>query len=364
MSGLETLNLFFRFATVGLQIFLILRLSMDLTLRPFKGVFIGLIACSMAYVVVSSGTLFQQHPNIVLVLVPFTFPITWLFWTSALALFEDEFAIKPVHWAVLTGILALSISEFFFSLRVMGPAGGLLPPLNDIMNLSLVAHALYVAWRGREADLMEDRRSFRLLFVGGVGTLIGIIVATELSFALLQIDEPSFELLLLAAMSIFAVVLYLAYQLFSLPTDNLLSALAIPTLDANAVGIDPADQALHQKLQRAMSEDKVFRTEGLTIGALAQKLGTPEHQLRKLINQGMGYKNFNAYLNQYRIADAKDQLADLEQARKQVLTIALEAGYASLGPFNRAFKNATGQTPSEFRKRALAQSAKEKQEPL
>ena len=364
MSGLETLNLFFRFATVGLQIFLILRLSMDLTLRPFKGVFIGLIACSMAYVVVSSGTLFQQHPNLILMLVPFTFPITWLFWMSALSLFEDEFSIKPVHWAVLTAILGLSVTEFFFSLRTMGPAGGLMPPLNDIVNLSLVLHALYVAWRGRDADLMEERRSFRLLFVGGVGTLIGIIVATEMSFALLQIVEPSFELLLLAAVSIFAVVLYLAYQLFSLPTDNLLSALAIPTPHAETAGIDPADQALYQNLKRAMSEDKIFRTEGLTIGALAESLGAPEHQLRKLINQGMGYKNFNAYLNQYRIAAAKDKLADLEQARKQVLTIALEAGYASLGPFNRAFKDATGQTPTEFRKHALAQAAKQSQEPL
>jgi AraC-like DNA-binding protein len=39
-----------------------------------------------------------------------------------------------------------------------------------------------------------------------------------------------------------------------------------------------------------------------------------------------------------------------------VLTIALAAGFQSIGPFNRAFKAATGQTPTEFRRRNLADS--------
>ena len=33
-----------------------------------------------------------------------------------------------------------------------------------------------------------------------------------------------------------------------------------------------------------------------------------------------------------------------------VLTIALDAGFSSLGPFNRAFKAETGATPSEYRR--------------
>jgi AraC-like DNA-binding protein len=36
-----------------------------------------------------------------------------------------------------------------------------------------------------------------------------------------------------------------------------------------------------------------------------------------------------------------------------VLTIALDAGFSSLGPFNRAFKAETGVTPSEYRRQAL-----------
>jgi len=39
-----------------------------------------------------------------------------------------------------------------------------------------------------------------------------------------------------------------------------------------------------------------------------------------------------------------------------ILTIALDAGFQSIGPFNRAFKAHTGMTPSEFRRGGLAQA--------
>jgi AraC-like DNA-binding protein len=55
-------------------------------------------------------------------------------------------------------------------------------------------------------------------------------------------------------------------------------------------------------------------------------------------------------LNFYRIADAKAALADPAQAAVPVLTIALDSGFSSLGPFNRAFKAETGMTPTEFRR--------------
>jgi AraC-like DNA-binding protein len=49
-------------------------------------------------------------------------------------------------------------------------------------------------------------------------------------------------------------------------------------------------------------------------------------------------------------------LADARKRELPVLTIALTAGFQSIGPFNRAFKAATGLTPTEFRKQKLAES--------
>jgi hypothetical protein len=87
-----------------------------------------------------------------------------------------------------------------------------------------------------------------------------------------------------------------------------------------------------------MTVDRAYRQEGLSIGQVALRLGLPEYRLRQLINQGLGYRNFAAFLNFYRIADAREALADpAAQAEVPILTIALDAGFNSLGPFNRAF---------------------------
>src|SRR6185437_6741367 len=96
-----------------------------------------------------------------------------------------------------------------------------------------------------------------------------------------------------------------------------------------------------------------YRQEGLTIGVLAAKLDLPEYRLRQAINEGLGYRNFNAFLNRYRINEAKAALSDPSQKDVPVLTIAMDAGFQSIGPFNRAFKADTGATPTEFRRATL-----------
>jgi AraC-like DNA-binding protein len=79
-------------------------------------------------------------------------------------------------------------------------------------------------------------------------------------------------------------------------------------------------------------------------------LACPEHHLRQFINRILKFNNFSSYLNHYRLRDARQQLADHSLAAVPILTLALNLGYGSIGPFNRAFKAMTGQTPSEYRR--------------
>jgi len=101
-----------------------------------------------------------------------------------------------------------------------------------------------------------------------------------------------------------------------------------------------------------------YRQPGLTVSELAAQMKIPEHQVRKLINERLGYRNFTAYLNDYRIADVKSKLADPANSQTQIAQIAYEAGFNSIGPFNRAFRQITQLTPSEYRRKALADSEK------
>ena len=117
------------------------------------------------------------------------------------------------------------------------------------------------------------------------------------------------------------------------------------------------EPALLRRLEHLMAVERAYRREGLTIGSLSAELGVAEYRLRQLINERLGHRNFNAFLNGYRIEEARAALADPEQKDVPVLTIALDAGFQSVGPFNRAFKAATGVTPSEFRRQAELEQA-------
>ena len=105
-----------------------------------------------------------------------------------------------------------------------------------------------------------------------------------------------------------------------------------------------------------MGTERAYRDEDLSITRLASRLAVPEYRLRRLINQHLGHRNFSAYVNQYRLAEAMTALADPGQSGRPVLTIALDAGFQSIGPFNRAFKSRTGLTPTEFRRKHQADS--------
>jgi AraC-like DNA-binding protein len=75
-----------------------------------------------------------------------------------------------------------------------------------------------------------------------------------------------------------------------------------------------------------------------------------EYRLRRVINRQLGHRNFNDFLNAWRLREAAERLRDPAQARLPILTIALDLGYGSIGTFNRAFKATMGVTPSEFRR--------------
>lgn len=210
---------------------------------------------------------------------------------------------------------------------------------------ALTVHAIWIAITERGDDLIERRRAFRTGFVIVVGlqTLAVVVVETIVGYATIP------WLMLLQSGSTLIAVLAFGAVLLSSNADLLFDA------DAPAPpqpSLAPADNVLKQKLDAAMA-GHVYREPGLTIGVLAGKLAVPEHRLRALINQRLGYRNFSDFLNSHRIADAQAWLSDPAKVALPVLTIAMDLGYGSLAPFNRAFRDTTGQTPTDWRRAAL-----------
>jgi AraC-like DNA-binding protein len=276
-----------------------------------------------------------------------------VFWLFAQALFDDAFRFRwwhPVLWASIVAIGLLC----GFLLEPENAAAA--APVRSFLTLQAIAFAALAgaqtlgSWRD---DLLERRRRLRLFIVTAAA---GYTVATALSGLLRGAPAP-LAVSALHAGALLAIAAVVAWSVLRIPDDEALfshasdePSVAAAAISPRIVRLDATDRHLVAALEHVMTVERTYRQEGLTIGKLAQGQGLPEYKLRRLINQGLGYRNFNAFLNHYRIADAKAALADQSQSAVPVLTIALDAGFNSLGPFNRAFKAETGLTPSEYRR--------------
>ena len=288
-----------------------------------------------------------------------TFPLIALssgnnvvFWAFTAALFDDSFRLRWCHVALW---LLLVLGGFAMCL-VPGRALGLALTLSSLAFAALAIATTIASWR---ADLVERRRRVRLFVVGASSLYIGLNAAAQLAGVP---GAASAEGSLVGALGLVAIAGISTAMLLRVGSQSLFATPAAAT--APSAGPAPAppepageDHALLERLNRLMALERAFRQDGLTIADLAQKLGLPEYRLRRLINQRLGHRNFNSFVNGYRIAEIKSALADPAQAEVPVLTLALDAGFSSLGPFNRAFKAETGLTPSEYRREYRHQNA-------
>jgi len=265
-----------------------------------------------------------------------------MLWVFAHLLFE-----RPIDRRVaVAGIILLfgCWAGLFYARLFDWDGRGMIALVQRVSSLLFAGHAIMIALSERGDDLIEKRRRLRVGFVVVVGTLAFVVIALELIFGYrigtyLAIGQAFAILIATSAMGV---------ALLQSDPDLLFD----PDRPAPLPSLSPAEHVLNARVSEAMAA-AVHREPGLTIGGLAERLGVPEHRLRSLINQRLGYRNFSAFLNHHRVADARTWLADPAKVDLPVLTIAMDLGYGSLAPFNRAFREDTGQSPSEFRREAI-----------
>jgi YesN/AraC family two-component response regulator len=96
-----------------------------------------------------------------------------------------------------------------------------------------------------------------------------------------------------------------------------------------------------------MEEEKIFADEELTLKDLASELAISQHQLSQILNENLK-KNFNTFINEYRIEEAKKML--IEEKERSILSIGIAVGFNSNTAFTTVFSKITGITPSQYRK--------------
>lgn len=107
-----------------------------------------------------------------------------------------------------------------------------------------------------------------------------------------------------------------------------------------------------QQLKTCMENDRLFLNPELNLTMLAEHSGIPQKMISAVLNQNMN-KGFSEFVNEYRIEAFKEKIREPETDNLTIAGIALECGFSSQATFQRIFKQATGTSPSAFRKAAL-----------
>jgi AraC-like DNA-binding protein len=115
-----------------------------------------------------------------------------------------------------------------------------------------------------------------------------------------------------------------------------------------SLGSEEVETAV-QRLSYIFQVEKIYRSSRLSLDSLAERLGLQSHQLSAIINSRLG-QSFSEMVADYRVAEAKKRLADAAE-KANILNIAYDAGFGTKASFNRIFKDRTGLTPSEFRRK-------------
>lgn len=339
--------------TVGAEILIAL---VFLSRRPLtwrRGLGAAFILAAACYMINTSVPLIEAIGPLIVPISLMSIIAPVIFWWFAQSLFDDRFRMR---WIALIPLLLIAPIVIFHFTGVTGGAWTASFVLARLVMIGAFGHAIYSALRFFNDDLIEGRRRFRIIFAAAVGVTGFIINYSEtVGFR----DQPPPWVLLFQASALLLMTLAFGVWLLAMKAEVLDgapqgAAAGDPAEAMPSPAMRAADRPAYDRLTALMA-DGAWREEGLAVASLAAKVGIPEHQLRALINGQLGHRNFSAFLNSYRLEEARRLLSDPAQARRQVLQIALDVGYGSIAPFNRAFKEATGMTPTEFRKAKLGE---------
>ena len=177
-ARIDDIRLALSLIVVGQQMLVALLLCKDRPhVRP-QWFGVGLMLGSIAYLLLSNSPLAVPLQGVRPLLIALAIAVPYLLWEFAAAVFEFGvslrvrliiYAVPILTWLAIT----LEPVPHEFSAALLGT-------VNRVLSLLVVAHAAASALFGRDNDLLEPRRRYRLLFVLLIGLQVTVILVVEL----------------------------------------------------------------------------------------------------------------------------------------------------------------------------------------
>ena len=273
----------------------------------------------------------------------------WM-WLFSRALFRPAKPVEP--WTILAVGVVMAI-ESSWALTAGRMAGGsssefyrIAANAASLICIAAIVMVFIEALSGFARLARRSERRFRLAFVSVYALIIAVAIVWASNAAEATFAGRWAEMVLTgcAAVGVIGSRLAISFRRrFPLTDERPRQSVGVPGDAIAATGV------LARRIREAIAHEPLLTTPGLKVANFADALGEQEYKITQCITGQLGYRNFNQFINAHRIDCAKRKLTDAENEDRSVSAIAFECGFNSIGPFNRAFKDHVGVTPSEFR---------------
>ncbi len=301
----------------------------------YGALFIGAIA--FFFVGRLTGDRFGTVSDIVAVAANATCGWSWLL---ARSLFRPK-SVRTSPWP-LAVVLTLVVAGAFvqFANGRAEPLTHMVANIQGLISSTVLLLALSEPLREMRKDLPRGERRFRFAFLIGHAALTTAAVvlangAPAGSAIAAWSDVIKLTCAMLAVLGAGVAIWYRGHA----PQPE-------PVRRRNPVS---ADEVLAARILALLTGEAIYTVSSLKVADLARRVNEAEYKVTQCITGPLGFRNFNHMINRFRVEEAARRLADPGSDHLPVLTIALDCGFGSIGPFNRAFKAQFSETPTAFR---------------
>ena len=237
------------------------------------------------------------------------------------------YAVVAVNWSVF--VLAPALTDGMIIVTYLG-FGGVL---------------LWLARRGEDqvtlSPLGDAKVTLTAMGLTGAALIISAAVDIYVVYDFITNEGRNAGLLLSLAQTSLILVIGVA-ALFGKATD--LEEKDAPTIPSRPQSVEE-DDIVMQRLEELFTREGLHKTEDLSLRRLSRRLGVSDRQVSNAVNRTT-QMSVSQFVNTFRIKEACTLLRDTDAT---ILSISLEAGFATKSNFNREFSRVTGQTPSQWR---------------
>ncbi len=311
--------------------------------------FILLLSFEVTYFLYSTSALFEQYQLLIGALY---FPIGFVYGPLLLLHFiyltEKDQTYKWWHFvqfifAVLMLIAIWDIAVMPFAERIAYIEANFLSRIMTYNYLRAGHQLLYglllIYLFAKKRYVLPANQKLYLLLMTAMYLLSTVLISWLTLFADNWRQFIYFYLLIYTVVFVIAFLLYTDAQFLQKLTQKYLSS---------RLSEQDMKRILH-KIKASFEQQKTFLNKGLNLTTFSKIIEEKPHSISQTMSECVG-KNFNDYLNTYRIEHAKKLLTDPANDHFKIEAIAMDAGFNNKVTFNKSFLKIVGVTPSKFKR--------------